>query len=336
MRVLVTGAAGYVGSMLMNFLLDAGHEVLAYDSLVFGGEPLQHYFINENFEFQRGDIRDTKKLGKLLDEWKPEAIVHLAAIVGAPECDDNVELAEEVNYNATCRLIDLAAEKGVGRFIFTSTCSNYGVADTSKLATEEDEVNPVSSYADTKVRAEQYVIGKKGEGNLSPVVLRLATAFGISPRMRFDLLVNNFVRDAWADKKLVIFAGNAWRPNVHVSDISRAIVTVLEKDNSELSGEIINVGRNEFNLRKTDLADLIKEGMGGELDVTIASETKDPRNYRVAFDKMEKLLGIQAERTPKKGVEEVLNAVQNDIFADLHDPRYKNRHVNINILGDTF
>jgi nucleoside-diphosphate-sugar epimerase len=331
MRILVTGAAGYVGSMLIEPLLQAGHNVLGYDSLVHGGKSLQDLFIHDNFEFERGDLRETEKVQRLFNDWKPEAVIHLAAIVGAPECDANVPLTEAVNYDASVQLADMAKAAGVKQFVFTSTCSNYGVADISRLATEEDEVNPVSSYADTKVRFEQYLKEQTG-GDFAPVTLRLSTVYGVSRRMRFDLLINEFVRDAYVNRELEIYAGNAWRPMVHVVDVARAIVRLLELDASAVAGEIINIGNNDFNVQKMDLAKQVGEVVG-ETEVTIASETQDPRNYRVSFDKMEKVLGMTAERSPRQGMEEIFQALRGDIFADTYVQEYKNRGCNINILG---
>ncbi|HCW32573.1 MAG: nucleoside-diphosphate-sugar epimerase [Candidatus Peregrinibacteria bacterium GW2011_GWE2_39_6] len=335
MRVFITGAAGYIGSMVTDFLLKKGHDVFAYDSLVFGGEHLQDFFVSEHFSFERGDIRDIKKITRIFYEWKPQVVVHLAAIVGAPECDENVALTELVNYDATCKIIDLSIEKGIKQFIFSSTCSNYGIADTSKLANEEDNVSPISSYADTKIRVEKYLKSKTGQNNFAPVILRLATVYGISRRMRFDLLLNEFVRDALINGKLEVFMGNAWRPIVHVIDVVRVIATILEKDPKSLGGEIINVGNNDFNIQKMDLAKAIGEKLEN-IKIIIASETQDPRNYRVAFSKMEKLLGVKAMRTPEQGIQEILKAAQSNIFKDMYNPIYKNKGHDINIIGSIF
>jgi nucleoside-diphosphate-sugar epimerase len=256
MKVLVTGGAGYIGSVLTSHLLQVGHRVRVLDALMFGGESLLGVYDHSDFEFVRADVREAEEVAPALEG--VDAVIHLAAIVGEPACRMYAELARTTNLDATISLVDQAKREGVSRFVFTSTCSNYGISDISILAGEEMPLNPISLYSETKVEAEKYVVGA-ADDTFCASVLRLATAYGLSPRMRFDLLVNELVRDAVSRKWVVLYGPESWRPFVHVKDVARAFETVLEAPGDVISGSTFNVGADSENYQKVQLAELIKK-----------------------------------------------------------------------------
>ena len=319
MRILVTGGAGYVGSVLATELLQVGHFVRVFDALMFGGESLLSIYNHPNFEFIRGDGRNSKETADALDSM--DAVIHLAAIVGEPACLQFPELAQTTNLEATIALVDQAKALGIPRFVFTSTCSNYGISDTSVLADEQTPLNPISLYSETKVQAEQYVVTSASD-SFSPTVLRLATAYGLSPRMRFDLLINELVRDAVSKKWVVIYGPESWRPFVHVKDIARAIASLLDTPTDTISGSTFNVGANSENYQKAQLGELIRKHIP-YADVEIMERKRDPRSYRVSFDKIQDTLGFRVSRTVADGIAEIGDAlatgVINDGFASSYD-----------------
>lgn len=319
MRVLVTGGAGYVGSVLATELLQAGHFVRVFDALMFGGESLLGIYNHPNFEFIRGDVRNSKEAADALDSM--DAVIHLAAIVGEPACLQFPELAQTTNLEATIALVDQAKALGIPRFVFTSTCSNYGISDTSVLADEQTPLNPISLYSETKVQAEKYVVASASD-SFSPTVLRLATAYGLSTRMRFDLLINELVRDAVSKKWVVIYGPDSWRPFVHVKDIARAIGSLLDTPTDTISGSTFNVGANSENYQKAQLGELIRSQIP-YADVEIMERKRDPRSYRVSFDKIQDTLGFRVSRTVADGIAEIGDAlatgVINDGFASSYD-----------------
>jgi nucleoside-diphosphate-sugar epimerase len=320
MRVLVTGGAGYIGSVLTIRLLQAGHAVRVLDTLMFGGESLLGVCDHPHFEFFRGDVRDEGKAAQALEGI--DAVVHLAAIVGEPACNKDPELARTINFGATVSLVDQAKRLGVSRFIFTSTCSNYGVSDVSALADEDIALNPISLYAETKVAAEKYVVGA-ANSSFCTCVLRLATAYGLSPRMRFDLLLNELVRDAVSKKWVVLYGPGSWRPFAHVRDISRAFVTALEAPRDVVSGSTFNVGADSENYQKRQLAGLIAQHIP-QADIEVTERKSDPRDYRVAFGKISRVLGFKTTKTVEDGILEIRDAIVAGIIKEPFDPKYDN------------
>ena len=318
-HVLVTGGAGYVGSVVVDELLERGHRVRALDILLHGGVPsLLQSWGNQRFEFVKGDVRDPATRRRALEG--VSAVVHLAAIVGDPACARQPELAREVNLEATKALLADAEEAGVERFLFASTCSNYGRMNNGDLADETVELKPVSLYAETKVEAEAEVLGRRG---LAPTCLRFATVYGTSPRMRFDLTVNEFTRDLAVLDELVIFGEQFWRPYVHVRDAAAAIALVLESPVELVAGEVFNVGDTGENYRKLDLVEILRERFpDGKVDFVHKDE--DPRDYRVSFEKFATRTGFRAERSVEDGIDEVLALVQSGLLADPYDPVYRN------------
>lgn len=320
-RVLVTGGAGYVGSILVEELLRHGFTVRALDSLAHGDEStLEHVRDRDGFEFVRADVRDRDACRRALDGvW---GVVHLAAIVGDPACSRQPELARDVNFDSTVALLDDAGAAHVERFVFASTCSNYGRIEGESVATEEFPLNPVSLYAETKVAAELEVLGRNANG-LVTTCTRLATVFGVSPRMRFDLTVNEFTRDALLSGRLVVYGEQFWRPYVHVRDAARGIHMVLAAPKATVAGEVFNVGNTEANYRKLDLTGFLSERFP-QMQVEYVKRAEDPRDYRVSFEKVRKLLGYDTEISVPAGIDEVAELLRSGGVADPYAPTYRN------------
>jgi len=320
-RVLVTGGAGYVGSVVVDELLARGFEVRVLDSLVHGVVPsLLLAWGNPRFEFVRADVRDRQSTAKALEG--VSACVHLAAVVGDPACARQPDLARDVNLAATRQLVSQAEEGDVRRFVFASTCSNYGKLNGGGVATEDFPLNPVSLYAETKVAAEHDVIARSN-GNLATCCLRFATVFGTSPRMRFDLTVNEFTRDILLADELVVYGEQFWRPYVHVRDVARAVAMALETDDANFAGQVFNVGDSAENYRKLDIVELLRERFPSA-EVRFVQKDEDPRDYRVSFDKFRSSTGFAMEHSVGDGIDEVAELLQSGLLEDPYAPMYRN------------
>ncbi len=325
LKTLVTGGSGYIGALLVQELQSAGREVRVLDSLLHGQEEIAAEQERAGVEVIRADIRDADARRRALAG--AEAIVHLAAIVGDPACALDPAVADEVNVQATRALVADANEAGVQRLVFASTCSNYGrMADPNVPITEEGELRPVSLYAEQKVGMEQLILGG-GNGSpptpTKPTCLRFATVYGVGRRMRFDLTVNEFTRELWADRELEVFGEQFWRPYIHVGDAARAVRTVLDAPVEQVAGAVFNAGRPGENYRKLDLVEEIHKQIDRGT-VSYVHRDEDPRDYKVSFEKIRAALGFETLMTVPDGIAEVIAALDAGTFGDPFDPRYKN------------
>jgi nucleoside-diphosphate-sugar epimerase len=320
MKVLVIGGAGYVGSTLSRELWEAGHDVTVLDLMSFGGEATLAQYGRDRFRVVKGDVRDRDLLGRLMPGH--DAVCLLAAIVGEPACDRDPEAAVSTNLDGARAALGAAKEAGVSRFLFASTCSNYGVAGSDECVDEEATLQPISTYAETKVQAEQEILAAASE-DFFPTVLRLSTAFGISARMRFDLLVSDFTLAAVRDRKIVIFGEQFWRPFVHVQDISQAFRRVLDAEPKKVSGEVFNVGSNANNARKIELGRMVQQNVDAT-ELEFVKRDTDPRSYRVDFSKIEKELGFNARWSIEDGIGELHEALEAGVWPDPLDGRFRN------------
>lgn len=320
MKVLVTGCAGYVGSVLTDLLLRAGHSVTGVDILRFGSSGLLSNIFQDRFQFYSEDICDENAMAGLIRG--QDAIIHLAAIVGDPASKREPDLTRKVNLQATEGLIKMALGENVPRFIFFSTCSNYGLHDSSEYATETSELNPVSLYAETKVAAEKILL-ENSHSEFSGTVLRCATVYGFSPRMRFDLTVNHFTRDSFVEKKLVVYGEQFWRPYIHVQDMAAAALQALDAASSLVLGQVFNTGNTNENYQKRTIADIIVKKIP-ETVVEYVQVDEDPRNYKVNFSKIGNILNFQTKYTLPQGVDEVHTLLKQKIILNPHDPIFKN------------
>jgi nucleoside-diphosphate-sugar epimerase len=316
MKVLVTGGAGYVGSMAVPALLGLGHEVRVLDQLLWGGESLLGVWSDPRFELHAGDVRDPAAVGRALEG--VDAVVHLAAIVGDPACAREPALARAVNLDASLALVEAAERAGVARFLFASTCSNYGrMADPEGFVSEASPLAPVSLYAETKVAVERALLERGSPMAVTP--LRFATIFGTAPRMRFDLTVNEFTCALVRDRKLTVFGEQFWRPYVHVRDVARALGLVLASERAQVDREVFNVGSTRENYRKQQLVELILPHAPDAV-VEYVRRQEDPRDYRVSFAKIEERLGFAATLTVPDGIAEVARLVRLGIAREPRPP----------------
>ena len=320
-RTLITGGAGYLGRLVAEELLDAGDEVRVLDSLLHGQAHVAEQLREAGADVHVGDIRDAD--ARAAELRGSDAVVHLAAIVGDPACARDPEAAEAVNVEAALAVVRDAEAAGVERFVFASTCSNYGrMADPTVPIAEDGLLSPVSLYARQKVALEQALLAVD-PARFAATCLRFATVYGVAPRMRFDLTVNEFTRDLWAARRLEVFGEQFWRPYVHVRDAARGVRAVLAAPTDLVAAEVYNVGDSAENYRKLDLVELIRrETDRGE--VVFVHRTEDPRDYKVAFGKVAERLGYRVTRTVPDGIREIIAALAEDRFEDPFDGRYRN------------
>jgi nucleoside-diphosphate-sugar epimerase len=322
MNILVTGGAGYIGSTLVPLLLSGGHRVRVLDTLLHGGESLLGVWSHPRFEFVRGDVCDRETLQAAVAG--VDAVVHLAAIVGDPACSRQPDLARKVNLESSLALIEESQKARVGRFIFASTCSNYGrMKDPTCFVDEDSELRPVSLYAETKVAVEKALLASHTKANWCPTPMRFATIFGVSPRMRFDLTVNEFTLEMLTRKHLKVFGEQFWRPYVHARDAARAIELVLNSPAERVAGAVFNVGATDQNFQKKQLVEMISAHVP-EAVVEYVHKQEDPRDYRVSFTRVSDQLGFRITRTVSQGIEEVAHLVRSGIITNFGDARYRN------------
>lgn len=326
-HILITGGAGYIGSLLTGELLRLGYRVTVVDTLLFGGDSLVAYLSHPNFQFAKSDVWEPKAI-KYADSrgWPvPTAVVHLAAIVGFPACQAvGKQVAWRYNVEATETVYRQAAEMGIPRMVLASTYSNYGLSADGKPVTEETPLVPQSLYAETKIAAENFMLSQTDEPT-APLVLRFATLFGLSPRTRFDLIVNQFVLEALRDRRLLIYQRGYSRSFLHVFDAVRAIILCLEAPDEKIRGEIYNVGTDQGNFTKDEIVGLVIKRLAETRveykDLTFGG---DMRDITVSFEKIRRALGFEATRTVDDGIREVLHALQDGIIRDPMDSHYRN------------
>ncbi|MFH2104589.1 MAG: NAD(P)-dependent oxidoreductase [Chloroflexota bacterium] len=326
-HVIITGGAGYIGSLLTGELLRAGYKVSVLDSLLFGGESLLAYLHHPNFNFSKVNILEPGALrASLHREWpKPDAVFHLAAIVGFPACQAvGQQAAWRYNVEATKRVFDQAASLGCKQFVFASTYSNYGLSKDGQPVTEESPLTPQSLYAETKIASEEFLLTQR-DSSCAPTIFRLSTLYGISPRTRFDLIVNQFVLDAYSHRELIIYQRGYSRSFVHVRDVVQGFILGLEAPKAKVSGNIFNLGAEDGNYTKDEIVGLVIKRLP-ETVVTYKDLTfgGDMRDITVSFEKIRSTLGFQTSLTVDDGVREIVNALRTGIIRDPHDERYRN------------
>lgn len=326
-HVLITGGAGYIGSILTSELLRQNYRVTVLDSLLFGGESIVPFLHHPNFHFIKSDVteprvvRDAVKRG-----WQvPNAVVHLAGIVGFPACQAvGRQVAWKYNVEATKKVFEQAADLGVERFVFASTYSNYGLSEDGKPVTEETPLNPQSLYAETKIASEEFLLSQK-DAACAPLLFRFATLYGISPRTRFDLIVNQFVLEAFTKRELIIYQRGYSRSFVHIRDVARGVIMGLEAEKEKARGQVFNLGAENGNYSKNDIVNFILKRMPETVveykDLTFGG---DMRDISVSFEKIRRALGFETTLTVDDGVREVLFALKSGLIRNPTDDRYRN------------
>jgi nucleoside-diphosphate-sugar epimerase len=303
LKILLTGHHGYIGSVTAPVLLAAGHEVTGLDTFFYEGCDLRDE--GAGLPALRLDLRDAEP-SELAGH---DAVVHLAALSNDPLGDLSPELTREINFEATVRLARAAKDAGIPRFVFSSSCSMYGASGAGQAVDETAPLKPLTAYAESKVRAEE-ALSELADGDFSPVFMRNATAYGVSPRLRVDLVLNNLVGWAFTTGKVKIMSdGTPWRPLIHVEDISRATLAVLEAPRDAVHGRAFNVGREEENYQVRELAEIVRETVG-DCEIEYAgSGDPDPRSYQVDFGKFTRAFpDAGLSWTARDGAREVLDA----------------------------
>jgi nucleoside-diphosphate-sugar epimerase len=325
--ILLIGGAGYVGTVITSHFLKLGYKVRVLDNFVYKNqESILAYFGDENYDFIVGDLSDTRVLENAAAGINN--VVILGGLVGDPITKKFPEVSHKINDVGIKNCIDFFDDKMIDRLIFISTCSNYGLIKENELADENFELNPLSLYSKAKVAAELHLMSKKGKVQYTGTVLRFATAFGLSPRMRFDLSVSEFVRDLYFGEELLVFDEHTWRPYCHVRDFARLIDLVINADSDKVFFEVFNAGGEVNNFTKKMIVDTIASYLP-EAKIIYGTNGSDPRNYKVSFRKAKETLGFEPKYTVKDGIEELIRAFKIGAYNDclINKNRYGNYEI---------
>ncbi|MGL4209345.1 MAG: NAD-dependent epimerase/dehydratase family protein [Candidatus Adiutrix sp.] len=320
MKILLLGGAGYLGSTLAPMLLALGHKVTVFDCFLFGPESLASLSSHPNFHCIQGDLTDIQQVSAATSG--QEAVILLAALVGEPACDKDPEKTVAINYLGALNALKAAVYHKVKRFIFTSTDSCYGAQEKVNLS-ESAPLKPISLYAELKAKVETEILGTVHPDFFHPTVLRLATLYGLSPRMRFDLVINLLAREVTVGGVAKIFSGEQWRPLVHVKDAAKAFCLTLAAHVSLVSGQIFNVGSNEQNVQFKDLAVILQKAVPTAKIETVP-QPPDLRDYHVAFDKIKNALHFNVDYEPSGAIGEIRDAILSGAIINPYDQVYKN------------
>ncbi|MCX5666802.1 MAG: NAD-dependent epimerase/dehydratase family protein [Candidatus Omnitrophica bacterium] len=319
-QVLVVGGAGYIGSVLVSMLLEKGWRARVLDNMLYKQTSLDK-IKNKHLSVMRRDVANINDVLAAIEGI--DAVVYLAEIVGDPACAYTPERALKTNYLSVANMAHLCSYLNINRFIYASSCSVYGGSPNPDFfLTENSELNPISYYGRMKIMAEQVTLGISNP-LFAPTILRLATVFGHSYRPRFDLVVNTFAKNAFFQKYIEVFGGEQWRPNVHVRDVASAIIKILEAPLDKVSRQIFNVGSKQGNHTISELAGMAEEIFPG-ISIRQQGQSKDPRNYKVDFTKIENALGYKAGTSVRDGLMELRDVFERGEISDPEDSRYSN------------
>lgn len=313
-NILLIGGAGYVGSVVTAHFLRKSYKITVLDNFIYDHHfSVYPYAGDENYHFIAGDIRNISDLEKAAAGITD--VILLAGLVGDPVTKKYPEVSASINDTGIRNCIDFFNGKGIDKFIFVSTCSNYGLIKENEIADEDHELKPLSLYSKSKVDNELYLLDKKDKLDYSAVILRFATAFGLSPRMRFDLTVSEFTRDIFFGQELLVYDENTWRPYCHVRDFASLLETVILAEKEKVNFEVFNAGGDKNNYTKKMIIEEILKYYP-DAKIKYASAGSDPRNYRVSFAKLRKVLGFEPSYSVSRGIKELLEALEKGLYSD--------------------
>ena len=325
--IILIGGEGYIGTVVRNFFLKKKFKVNSIDNVIYK-QRLKIDKSNKNFKFIKYDFAN-KKIFNFLDKLDHENLIVLGSIVGDPITKKYPDITKKINLEATERLLKYALKKGFRKIIFVSTCSNYGIFDKNSLAKENSRLNPKSLYAKTKVKIEKKLLKIVKKGNSEITILRFATAFGLSDRMRFDLTINQFVREIYLNKKIEVYDPYTWRPYCHVKDFANIIFQIVSKENVKRGKcEIFNAGSSKNNFNKMMLINKIKKYIKN-FKIVLQNDSADQRDYKVNFSKIKKVYGFKKITSIDEGIKEILKELKKGKFKKLSN--YKDRLGNYRI-----
>ena len=314
-KILLVGGAGYIGSVVTDHLLRRGYAVRCIDRLLYGNQSAVLPSLGSaRYEFLYGDITDRRTIGLALEGITD--VVLLAGLVGDPITKKYPQQSAVINDQAVQQVIDSCQGLGLNKLIFISTCSNYGLASDNVLLDEDADLRPLSLYAKSKVAAELKLLSLRDKVDYHPTILRFATAFGLSPRMRFDLTISEFTRTMFRKEELLVFDPHTWRPYCHVQDFAEVIRRVLEAPVDDVRFEVFNAGGDVNNFTKQMIVETIQASLPDSL-VRYQTHGSDPRNYRVSFAKIRQRLFFEPTKTVRDGVSELIGALRLHLFDDV-------------------
>ena len=308
-NILLVGGSGYIGTVIIDDFFNMNIKIKDLDFNIYGDQKEIIRKKTKNVSYVNLDLRDTKLLTKHLEDI--DSVVILAGLVGEHITNKYKSLSKTINEDGLINLIDeVENHKNINNVIFVSTCSNYGITKNEELVSEEYELKPLSPYAKAKVKIEHYLLSKN-QDSYAPTILRFATAFGYSPRMRFDLTVNHFCYSMLKDKKIEVFDADTWRPYCHVKDFSRLILTVLESEKNKIHRKVFNAGSDKNNYTKEGIVNLIHKQLP-DANVVFKKGGVDRRDYRVSFKKVEHELNFKAKYNVEHGIDEIIQILNQE------------------------
>jgi nucleoside-diphosphate-sugar epimerase len=320
-KIIITGGAGYIGCHVVEELIKSNYQVIVIDRLSFDANSLNSIKDHKNLTIVNEDIRNVNNLQTHLEG--SEAVIHLAALVGEAACNISESDSISTNYDVTIKLCDLARKSKVKKFIFMSTASSYGVQDTNEIANEKTKLNPVSLYAKTKIDCENHLL-KNFSDDIEITIFRPSTVYGHSSRMRFDLILNHLVLDAFLKKEIRVFGPEMVRPLMWVGEPARVYKKVIESEDSKFRSEIFNMGYDNENYKKIDIAKLVQNNFFPNIDMEIIDKDKDLRSYRLDFSKMKKFFNLEPGSDLLKATKIIVDNINSQKYGDLESKKYYN------------